>query len=147
EAEGVTIERLAELATHHGVPRSTVESAVAAAENYLDRERCQSFLHRLMESDSDVHTLRAQLSNERALELHHVQGFEDRKIIDLVALGAYARKPGDTAPLIPARYHIMARAISGVYAWFDSNSRPQLIARREKCHVHEKHEFTVFELA
>jgi ATP-dependent helicase YprA (DUF1998 family) len=147
EAEDVTIERLAEIATRHGVPRPTVEAAVAAAENCQDRERCQSFLHRLMESDTDVHRLRAQLSKERAVELDHVQGMEEHKIIDLVALGAYARKPGDPAPLIPARYHIMARAISGVYAWFDSNSKPQLIARREKRHVHEKHEFTVFELA
>jgi Domain of unknown function (DUF1998)/Helicase conserved C-terminal domain len=147
EAEDVTIERLAEIATHHRVPRPTVEAAVAAAENYQDRERCQSFLHRLMESDTDVHRLRAQLSKERALEMHDVQGIEERKIIDLVALGAYARKPGDTAPLIPARYHIMARAISGVYAWFDSNSKPQLIARREKLHQHEGREFTVLELA
>ena len=41
----------------------------------------------------------------------------------------------------------MARAISGVYAWFDSNSKPQLIARREKLHQHEGREFAVFELA
>jgi len=147
EARELTIERLAEIAIRHRVPRPTVEAAFEAAQNYQDRERCQVFLYRLMEGDGDVHKLRVQLSQERALDLHDVQDIEERKIVDLVALGAYARKPGDTTPLIPARYHIMARAISGVYAWFDSNSKPQLIARREKLHRHEGHDFAVFELA
>ena len=40
EAEDVMIDRLAEIATHHGVPRPTVEDAVAQAKECSDKEQC-----------------------------------------------------------------------------------------------------------
>ncbi len=146
-ANNPAIEQLAEIAKLHKVPSPVVEAAVADAESYQDKEKCPAFLYRLMEGDGDVRQLREQLSKKRAIELHEVQGMEVRRIVDLVALGAYARKAGNPIPLIPARYHIMARAISGIYAWFDADGKPQLLAKRERLHRNARQEYAVFELA
>ena len=145
-ANNPTVEQLAGIAKLRGVPSPVVGYALADAGSCQDEEKCQAFLYRLMEGDGDVHRLREQLSKKRAIELREAQevlGMEERRIIDLVALGAYARKAGNPIPLIPARYHIMARAISGIYAWFDRDGIPQLLAKRERHHQNA----AVFELA
>lgn len=141
------VEHLAEIAKEHGAPAPVVAAAVAGAGNAQGKEKYQTFLYRLMEGDNAVHRLREQLNKKRALELHEVQGAKEREIVDLVALGAQARKSGNPIPLIPARYHIMARAISGIYAWFDADGKPQLLAKRERHHQHAGREYAVFELA
>lgn len=146
-ADVPSIDQLAEIAKHHRVPTSTVEAAVSDAQNFQGKEKCPAFLYRLMEGDDDVRQLREQLSQKRAIELHEVQGMEERRVVNLVALGAYAHKAGNPIPLIPARYHIMARAISGIYAWFDADGKPQLLARREKNHQGDARKYAVFELA
>lgn len=146
-ADNPTVEQLAEIAKLHGAPGPVVEAAVADAENCQDKDKCPAFLYRLMEGDGGVRQLREQLSQKRAIELHEVQGMEERRVVDLVALGAYAHKAGNPIPLIPARYHIMARAISGIYAWFDADGKPQLLAKREKIHQHDGRMDAVFELA
>lgn len=141
------VEHLADIAKEYGAPDLVVAAAVADAGNAQGKEKYQTFLYRLMEGDNAVRRLREQLSKKRALELHEVQGGKEREIVDLVALGAQARESGNPIPLIPARYHIMARAISGIYAWFDADGKPQLLAKRERHHQHAGHEYAVFELA
>jgi len=145
EDENPPVSELAEIAKRHGVPNQIVDAAISEAENCQDKY--QVFLHRLMEGDSNVHRLREQLSEKRAMEINEVQDMDEHTVVDLVALGAYARMTGNTVPLIPARYHIMARAISGIYAWFDGDGKPQLLARREKRHRTAGQEHAVFELA
>lgn len=147
EAGNPAVEQLAEIAKLHGVPNPVVGTAVADARKYQYGEQCHVFLYRLMEGVSDVRQLREQLSQKRAIELHEVQGMEEHRVVDLVALGAYAHEAGNPIPLIPARYHIMARAISGIYAWFDVNGKPRLLTRCEKIHRHDGREDAVFELA
>jgi len=147
DAGNHAIESLAEITKEHGVPATVVAAAVADAGNAQGKEKHQVFLYRLMEGDSFVHQLREELNRKRALELREIIGAKESEVIDLVALGGQARKPGDPIPLIPARYHIMARAISGIYAWFDANGKPQLLAKRERRHQQAGREYAVFELA
>lgn len=142
-----SISELAEVAKFHGAPSSVVEDAVADAAGSQEKDKYQVFLYHLMSGDSKVHRLREQLSKKRALELDEVQDIEESKVVDLVALGSHARSSANAAPLIPARYHIMARAISGIYAWFDGEGKAQLLARREKRHAVGEQEHAVFELA
>ncbi len=142
-----TVDDLVVIANRNGALGAVVDIALAATESCQDNEKTPTFLHHFMEGDSDVRRLRALLNEKRALELHEVQGISAEKVIDLVALGAHARKSGNAAPLIPARYHIMARAISGIYAWFNAEGRPQLLARRKKHHRVAGQEYAVFELA
>lgn len=142
-----SVPELAGIAKLHGVPSPVVEDVIADADRSQENDKYQVFLYRLMDGDSEVHRLREQLNKKRALELNEVQGIEESKVVDLVALGSHARMSGNAAPLIPARYHIMARAISGIYAWFGDDGKPQLLARREKCHRAAGQEHAVFELA
>ncbi len=145
ENHGVTA--LAEIARKYGVPASVVMSALAKAGNAQDGEEYQTFLYHLMIGDSNIHLLREELNRKRALELQEIQGISEDQLIDMVALGSQARLSNDSAPLIPAKYHIMARAISGVYVWFDSDGNPQLLGKRERFHYEAGHQYAVFELA
>lgn len=147
EARKQSVPELAGIAKLHGAPSPVVAAAVADAERSQEKDKYQVFLYRLMDGDSEVHRLREQLNKKRALELNEVQGIEGSKVVDLVALGSHARMSENVAPLIPARYHIMARAISGIYAWFGGDGKPQLLARREKRHQVVGEEHAVFELA
>lgn len=147
DSENILVEYLAEIAKEHGVPASVVAAAVTEAGDTQGKEKYQAFLYHLMKGDSKVHRLRDQLNRKRALELQEVQGVNERELVDMVALGAQARKSGDPIPLIPAKYHIMARAISGIYVWFNVNGKPQLLAKRERFHWDGGREYAVFELA
>lgn len=141
------IEHLADIAKEYGAPDRVVAAAVAAAGNAKGKEAYQGFLYHLMEGDITVRGLREQLNEKRAMELQEVQGGKERETVNLVALGAQARRAGSPIPLIPARYHIMARAISGIYAWFDADGKPQLLAKRERHHQYAGSKYAVFELA
>lgn len=138
---------LAEIARKHDAPSLVVTTAVTKAGDVQDGEEYQTFLYHLMKGDRKVHLLREELNRKRALELHEIQGISEDELIDMVALGAQARLSNDSAPLIPAKYHIMARAISGVYVWFDADGKPQLLAKRERFHWDGGREYAVFELA
>ncbi len=111
------------------IPEVAIDNALASLSSTLNgKEKCQALLYALLEGDAQVQDLRSQLYREHALELDSIKDISG--VVDLVALGAYARKPGGPIPLIPARYHIMARAISGIYAWIDPAGKLQLLSKR-----------------
>ena len=109
------------------------------------KAQCQAFLYELLQGDERVQLLRQRLDEDRAVELDELDDFGG--LVDLVALGAFARKPGSVMPLVPARYHIMGRAISGVYAWFDDQGQLQLIPKRARRWQSDGGTYIVFELA
>ena len=124
-----------------------LDNALASLPSTLNgKEKCQAFFYALLEGDAQVQRLRSQLDKKHALELDSIKDIDG--VVDLVALGAYARKPGNPIPLIPARYHIMARAISGIYVWIDSTGKLQLLSKRYRRYsTNDGQECAVFELA
>lgn len=129
------------------VPDDTISRAYEVLKGVFEEEKtkCQAFLYSLLQGDEQVQLLRERLDTERALELSHIDDIDG--LLDLVALGAFARKIGNPVPLIPARYHIMARSISGVYTWFDDQHRLWLIPKRAKTWRTGDKQQAVFELA
>lgn len=110
-----------------------------------EKSRCQAYIYILLSGDENVQHLRKKLYDDRAIELSGLSEIEG--LLDLVALGAFAKHPKSQDSLVPARYHIMARAISGVYAWFNDNRSPQLIAKRKRSHrTPDDKDHGVFEL-
>jgi len=139
--EDMALSVLMNLAISH-VPASTLLAARNEAEKSNDpKSQCQMFLHTFLSGDEQVQRLRRHLKKERALELSSLGDIEG--LTDLVALGSFARKQGDANPLIPTRYHIMARAIAGIFSAFDVSGKLKLLSRREKYHNGR----AVFELA
>ena len=108
---------------------SKANDATSGIDNEV-KAQCQAFLYELLQGDEQVQLLRQRLDADRALEFDKLDDING--LVDLVALGAFARKPGSAVSLVPARYHIMGRAISGVYAWFDDQGQLQLISKRAK---------------
>jgi superfamily II DNA/RNA helicase len=131
------------------VPGDPIGKAYAAAQTIQGEKKaqCQAFLYELLQGDEKVQRLRSQLDENRALPLDTIKHLDTSQLLDLVALGAVARMPGSSVSLIPARYHIMARAISGVYAWFDAQNQLRLISKRAKKWPSGGMERAVFELA
>ncbi len=129
------------------VPEVAIDNTLASLPSRLNgKEKCQAFLYALLEGDAQVQHLRSQLDKKHALELDSIKDISG--VVDLVALGAYARKPDSPIPLIPARYHIMARAISGIYAWIDATGKLQLLSKRYRRYsTDDGQECAVFELA
>ena len=139
--QAITLSRLKEL-MQANVPASVLRDASAYAENLTEtKEQVQAFLHTILAGDSQVQKLRSNLEKQRVVELSGLRDIAG--LTDLVALGSFARRPGVANPLIPARYHIMARAIAGVFASFDSAEKLTLLPQREKQHNGR----AVFELA
>ncbi|GMT41510.1 MAG: hypothetical protein IEMM0001_2245 [bacterium] len=123
---------------------SKANDATKGTDNEV-KAQCQAFLYELLQGDENVQLLRQRLDAARALPLDDLGEIDG--LVDLVALGAFARTPGSDVPLVPARYHIMGRAISGVYAWFDDQGQLQLIPKRARRWPSAGSFRVVFELA
>lgn len=73
----------------------------------------------------------------------------DQALVDLVALAVMARTGSEEMPLLPARYHVFARALEGAFVCLNKNGHkngePRLFLNRQKfcptCHSR------IFELA
>ncbi|MFV2072723.1 MAG: DEAD/DEAH box helicase [Thermoanaerobaculales bacterium] len=98
-----------------------------------DSARCRAFLGRLLSGDENLTRLRARLGSENAIELGMLGN--QPGVLDLVALGAFARIGEIETRLLPARYHIMARALTGLCGWFDEGKQLHLLVRRAKRHI------------
>ena len=115
-------------------PYNIIQEAIVKAEQVDDQKsRCQIFLHNFLLGDEYVQKLRSILQQELAIEISKVSE-KIAGLTDLVAVGSFARRQGAANPLIPARYHIMARAISGIFSSYDEAGNLHLIGRRAKKH-------------
>jgi len=103
-------------------------------------------LYALLRGDQRLHDLQIRLEQEPELltviaaemfpELDDLAAQE--AIIHLVNLAVRARPDGNSLPLIPARYHVFARALEGAFACFNEkkhkDGKPHLfLNRHEKC--------------
>ena len=123
------------------VPESIVSHAELFTENITTlKGKTQAFLYYVLAGDGQVQNILQRLEKERAVELLDLEDIEG--LTDIVALGSIARIRENDNPLIPARYHILARAIAGIYAYFNAG-KLTLLSRRVKQHKGQ----AVFELA
>lgn len=141
---------IAALAMRHGVPDHVV-SIIAGCPT------ASAALYALLRGDSRVRRLQQALAEPRALESVATLIFDlpeteaQEAIVDLVDLAVQARPDGDALPLLPARYHVFARALEGAFACLNGNVKehrapgPQLfLNRHETC---PECRSAVFELA
>ncbi|PKO03868.1 MAG: hypothetical protein CVU43_00700 [Chloroflexi bacterium HGW-Chloroflexi-5] len=117
--------------------------------------KLNTYLYELFKGDQNIRTLLTDLQDKPAL-LHHIskQVFPDNEdsdeiLVDLVSLAVMARTGQEEMPLLPARYHVFARALEGAFVCLNrkahENGEPRLFLHRQKFCPHCQSR--VFELA
>lgn len=114
-------------------------------------------LYALLRGDQRLHDLQTRLAQKPDMLMFIAQEtFPDLQgavaqeaIVHLVNLAVCARPDGDSLPLIPARYHLFARALEGAFVCFNGGNHedgnPHLfLSRHEACPDCDSH---VFEIA
>jgi hypothetical protein len=99
------------------IPVEVVQNAQQEARGQPDLA-LPMFLYHLLRGDSQLQRLRARLeespTNLAQLANELFDGDEE-SIVHLVSTAILARKRAEDAPLLPARYHVFARALEGAF--------------------------------
>ncbi len=116
---------------------------VASAQNADDANRS---LYEVLRGDERLHRLQLDLQREphfltdiaRKLFPELEAEAAQESAIQLVNLALRARPDGDSLPLIPARYHLFARALEGAFVCFHSEGHADrqlhlFLSRHERC--------------
>lgn len=131
---------------------------VRLADEKLSRDKelqLQTYLYMILKGDENIRILLNKLKDQPAL-LHHVSREvfpsaqdPDEALVDLVALAVMARISNEEMPLLPARYHVFARALEGAFVCLNKKEhpmdKPRLFLHRQKFCPHCQSR--VFELA
>jgi len=148
------IGRLESTAAAAGVPAAVLQQARLGAQKNAGLA-VQCWLYAVLSGDERLRHLLEELKLAPSL-LHQVaqKVFPDaidpgQALVDLVALAAMARTGSEEMPLLPARYHVFARALEGAFVCLNKgghqNGEPRLFLNRQKfcptCHSR------IFELA
>ena len=120
----------------------------------------QRYLYEILRGDKNVHAVLNSLKEKNARQLEYLAKdvFPDdpdysETLINLVTLSVFARADSDSMPLLPARYHVFARALEGAFVCLNeeahkdlpADKQERLFLRRQKFCPHCKSR--VFELA
>jgi len=120
-----------------------VESMRLAA---LSQTSLPRFLYELLSGDENIHRLRRELQREplpleeaaRRLFDSLPADFAQQALANLVSVAILAREREDTLPLLPARYHLFARALEGAFVCLNTEhpahkeGKPWLFLNRQK---------------
>ncbi len=142
-----TIDALAETASQRDVPQSVVEQARQGAAQSQNQEAVDKFLYLLLRGDGRLRSLQNSLAEEPgflsdlAADLFPERQDAQERLINLVNLAVRARPNPDSLSLLPARYHVFARALEGAFACLNAAAHentaddpPRLfLTRREEC--------------
>lgn len=156
-ASDLTPTALLPIAQTAGVPASVLEKARgAAAKQGSSTAGTNAFLWGVLAGDKHLHQLRAMLAGPQDLAAV-ATAFEDQgvgveQVINLVQLAVRARPEPDAVSLLPARYHVFARALEGAFVCLNpgdpahaEEGKPRFfLTRYETCPHCQKR---VFELA
>ncbi|MCB8953398.1 MAG: DEAD/DEAH box helicase [Ardenticatenales bacterium] len=128
---------VADCAAQYAVP-------TAVLQNIRQSGGANRALYALLKGDWNIHQLQTELKKEPDL-LPQVAGkiFTDLSLddaqeglIDLINLAVRARPDGNSLPLIPARYHLFARALEGAFVCLNrakhNDSQPRLFLNRHE---------------
>ncbi len=141
--------KIAQVARQHSVPEEIV-TQIQQAPNRA------AALYTLLQGDKRLRSLHSILSQRPTLLSEAAQQLfpqEDQKsaeeaAIALVDLAVEASPNGDSLPILPARYHVFARATEGIFVCLNhtkhADHRLQMyLNRHEKCTECEAHVFEV----
>lgn len=142
-----TVDTLAEIAGQHGVPPNVVGEARQGTVHSYGQETVNRLLYSLLRGDERLRALQDKLAEKprflRSLAADIFPDSEDgsERLINLVNLAVRARPNLDSLSLLPARYHVFARALEGAFACLNTaahkamkNDPPRLfLTRREAC--------------
>jgi hypothetical protein len=119
---------MARTAETSGVPSAAIRKALLSA-----RIDPAAFLYELLRGDERVHALRDAIGSkpltlDAACKIVFDAANEEslEALIALVALCVAARPATDAMPLVPARYHLFAKALEGAFVTFPSADAPRL---------------------
>lgn len=143
------LNRVAAACRNHSVPEPVVTKALAQARGF-PADGLQRALYAVLRGDRNIHHVQDHLSTgPQDLEQIAPDVFPDaadpaQAMIDLVALAVMARARAEDMPLLPARYHVFARALEGAFVCLNREAHerqgelpfPSLFLRRYKLCPH-----------
>jgi hypothetical protein len=148
------LKHLQEIIHQSGIPDKVINFAddVVAKEKELI---IQTYLYEVLKGDENIRILLLSLHQKPAL-LHKVSRLvfpdandPDEALVDLVSLAVMAKASYDDMPLLPARYHVFARALEGAFVCLNKKDhpkdKPRLFLHRQKTCPYCKSR--IFELA
>jgi len=146
-SESDAFDAIREEAIALGIPEPIIEPGTSEANG----RGVLNLLHALMKSSADVASVRAELDRgPRFLDDLATMVFKDHELskpglVALVELSAKSTPSLDEQPILPARYHLFARAIEG--AFISLGSEKKLYLERRETDDHTSDANIVFEVA
>ncbi len=141
---------IAKSCQRHGLPGKVVTDVQGA-------ESAPQALYEILRGESRLRRLQSDLEQEPYFLTESAQklfpdleaGAATESTIQLINLAVQARSDNDSLPLIPARYHLFARALEGAFACFHGDGHTDrkfrlFLSRHEAC---PECKGTVFEIA
>lgn len=127
----LNLDEIRQLAQKWLVPRDIVEQAIVSYQTSETGQDINKFLYFLLKGDGNLHAIRASLQKRPrsiinvAKEVFNVIDKDQNvvihpkevqeSLISLVDLAVRAKSVASDLPLLPARYHLFARALEGAY--------------------------------
>jgi len=126
------------------LPNRVIDEAKQAVRNISDDHKLSCFLYFLFKDNLVLHLLQKKLLSSPTLlssiasEIFPDDELAGDKLVALVDLAVRARKDTESAPLLPARYHVFIRALEGAFVCLNekghSPDQPRIfLNRREEC--------------
>ncbi len=120
----------------------------------------QRYLYEILRGDSHVHAILDCLKERNARQLSDLakdvfgsDPSSEEALINLVALSVFARADSESLPLLPARYHVFARALEGAFVCLNEEAHKALPSEKQARLFLRRHKYCphcgsrVFELA
>ena len=142
-----TLHILVGAAKRHGVPAPVVDEALRDSVDLVGQDAINRFLFLLLRGDGRLRNLQDKLAqepqylNELATDVFSGSEEADERLINLVNLAVRAKPEATGISLLPARYHVFARALEGAFVCLNAATHnameddpPRLfLTRREEC--------------
>jgi len=143
-AESVDFELIEAVCSKNHLPSRVIDEAKQNIQNISEDEKMSCFLYFLLKDCQPLHLLQQKLLSSPSLlseiapEIFPDDEFAGDKVVALVDLAVRARRDAESAPLLPARYHVFMRALEGAYVCLNADAhtpdQPRVfLNRREKC--------------
>lgn len=128
--EGIEVDRIQHFLAQHQVPKTIVQTAIKLLEGE-EKDSIAKVLQFLLSGDQNVIRLQEILDEgPGSLQAIAAQVFEENSdpesvMVSLVSLGVRARKSTEDLSLIPARYHLFARALEGAFVCLNEDAHSE----------------------
>jgi len=142
--ETFDLESIEMVCKQNNLTNRVIDEAKQAIQYVSDEQKLSCFLYFLLKDSPVLHLLQKKLLTSPALlseiaeEIFPGDELASDKLVALVDLAVRARRDGESAPLLPARYHVFIRALEGAFVCLNEKGhtpdQPRIfLNRREKC--------------